>query len=74
MLLAEVWAAHGRARPAGRGAGGFVALGAGGKAAALLRVVGRALTPGVLGIRPPAPRDPALHRALSAWPGTAGAA
>lgn len=73
MLLAEVWAAHGRARPAARRAGGFVALGAGGKVGALLRVMVRALTPGVLGIRRPAPRDPALHRALPAWPGTAGA-
>src|SRR5690606_17658353 len=74
MLLAEVWAAHGRARPAARRAGGFVALGVGAKAGALLRVAARALTPGVLGLRPPGPRDPALHRALPGWPGAAGAA
>jgi len=74
LLLAEVWSAHGRASPAARRTGGFVALGAGAKAAALLRVVGWALTPGVLGVRPPAPRDPALHRALPGWPGTAGSA
>ncbi len=74
MLLAEVWAAHGRTRPAARTSGGFVALGAAAKAAALLRVAARALTPGVLGIRPPARRDPDLHRALPGWPGTAGAA
>lgn len=74
LLLAEVWAAHGRAHLTARRAGDFVALGAGAKAAALLRVAGRALTPGVLGIRPPAPRDPALHRPLPGWPGTAGSA
>lgn len=74
LLLAEVWAAHGRARPGGRRAGGFVALGVAGKAAAVLRVAARALTPGVLGIRPPARRDPSLHRALPDWPGTAGSA
>jgi phytoene synthase len=73
LLLAEVWAAHGRAGLGARRRGGFVRLGPLGKAAALVRVAGRALTPEVLGLRPPAPRDPALHRPLAGWPGTAGA-
>jgi phytoene synthase len=71
MLLAEVWAAHGRAAPESATHGGFVRVGTGGKVAALGRVIARALTPGVLGLRPPLPRDPALQAAIAGWPGTA---
>ncbi len=74
MLLAEVWASHGRATPGGAATGRFVRIGAAGKVAALGRVMGRALTAGVLGLRPPLPRDPSLHQASAGWPGTAAPA